>query len=76
MTKEEFYKLFPKDSGIFSGVYDARNGKVDFMYGVKTVIEYLACQVSDEFADEITREFFINMVKSEKSVKNYLTIEK
>lgn len=49
---------------MFRGVYDAKHGKESFMYGVATVMEYLALKVSEEFYEEVSDIFVKNMVKS------------
>lgn len=66
--KRIFNKM--RDCGLFFGKYDARNGKKEFMYGINTVMEYLAYEVSEEFYEEFSNEFLKNMQESEKK---YLT---
>lgn len=56
------------ECGLFCGWYDAKNGNEHFMYGVSTVMEYLAYLVSDEYGDEFSDTFTKNMIKSEKKV--------
>lgn len=56
------------ECGLFCGRYDAKNGNEHFMYGVSTVMEYLAYLVSDEYGDEFSDTFTKNMIKSEKKV--------
>ena len=36
------------------------------MYGIECVMAYVASKVSSDFADKISEEFFMNMVKSEE----------
>lgn len=55
------------ECGLFCGRYDATNGSKKFMYGVSTVMEYLAYLVSEEFGEQIDSEFLKNMKKSEES---------
>jgi hypothetical protein len=43
---------------------DAKNGSWEFMHGVACVIEYLAYQVSEEYGEKFSEEFFKNMEKS------------
>lgn len=50
--------------GIFNGTFDAKNGSWEFMHGVACVMEYLACQVSEEYGEKFSEEFFKNMEKS------------
>lgn len=49
---------------MFRGEYDAKHGSESFMYGVATVMEYLALKVSEEFYEEVSDIFVKNMVKS------------
>lgn len=55
-----------KNCGLFYGNYDARHGDPHFMYGINTVMEYLAYQVSEEYGEEFCEMFLENMIKSEK----------
>ena len=55
------------ECGLFCGRYDATNGSKKFMYGINTVMEYLAYLVSEEFGEQIDSEFLENMKKSEES---------
>lgn len=68
MTEKEFYQIFPKDKtpSFFWGDYNAKNGGYSYMYGIECVIAYVASKVSSDFADKISEEFFMNMVKSEE----------
>lgn len=49
---------------MFRGEYDAKHGKESFMYGIATVIEYLAAKVDEDFYQEVSDTFAKNMVKS------------
>lgn len=49
---------------LFAGQFDAKNGNVNFMYGIETVMEYLTGLVSDEYHDEFEKEFMTNFEKS------------
>ena len=51
---------------LFIGKYDAKNGNEDFMYGIQTVMEFLAYTVSDDFGEKITKKFTQNMIDSKK----------
>ena len=55
------------ECGLFCGHYDAKNGSTEFMYGIATVMEYLAYLVSDDYGAEFEDTFLKNMIKSEKS---------
>lgn len=53
-----------KQIGIFNGTFDAKNGSWEFMHGVACVMEYLAYQVSEEYLEKFSEEFYKNMEKS------------
>ena len=68
MDKSEAYKIVFEDltqCNLFKGIYDAANGKDDFMYGISTVMENIAYNVSEECHDKFTKEFTQNMIESE-----------
>lgn len=71
MSKEEIRQLVLEmmKCPMFRGEYDAKNGNEDFMYGVSTVMEYLAYRVDDEFYQYVSDTFIHNMVKSEEKYK-------
>lgn len=50
--------------GLFAGKFDAKNGKVNFMYGIETVMEYLTLLVSEEYHDDFEEEFDENLISS------------
>ena len=54
------------ECGLFCGRYDAKNGDEKFMYGISTVMEYLAYLVSEEYGEQFDAEFVKNMIESEK----------
>lgn len=58
--------------GIFTGKYDAKNGKEDFMYGIEAVMECLAYMVSDEYGDSFSDTFIKNLIASEQEVKEVI----
>ena len=58
--------------GIFTGKYDAKNGKEDFMYGISTVMECLAYMVSDEYGDSFSDAFVKNLIASEHEIKEVI----
>lgn len=50
-----------KEVPMFMGKYDAKNGNIHFMYGISTVLEYIA----DKAGDEEYRDIFVdNLNKS------------
>ena len=72
MTKEEAYGIVFNDlmkCNIFTGIYDARNGKRSFMYGIGMVMEYIAYNVSPDTYNEFSSYFTNNMIASEKKAK-------
>ena len=54
------------ECGMFCGRYDAKNGSAEFMYGIATVMEYLAYLVDDDYGADFEATFLKNMIKSEK----------
>ena len=50
--------------GLFAGKFDAKNGNVNFMYGIETVMEYLTMLISDKYHDEYEKEFINNFERS------------
>lgn len=55
-----------KECNLFCGIYDARNGKESYMYGICCVMEVIASYAGD---DEFSGEFIKNMIKSEEKVE-------
>lgn len=51
---------------LFRGIYDAKNGKDDFMYGISTVMECIAYKCSEEIGDAFSDMFMQNMATSEE----------
>lgn len=49
---------------LFRGKYDAKNGNESFINGIWTVMEYIACNVSEDVGDKFNNEFAENMTKS------------
>ena len=52
--------------GLMVGKYDAKNGKDLFIYGISTVMEWIAHRVSDEVGCEFSDLFTQNMIESEQ----------
>lgn len=72
MNKTEAFKTVLADlqkHPMFCGLYDAKNGKEDFMHGINTVMEYIAYSISDEVGDEMSSRFVNNMIWSEDKVR-------
>ena len=70
MNKEEIRQLVSKmmECPMFRGEYDAKNGSESFMYGIATVMEYLASCVDDTFCQNVSDVFNRNMVKSQEKI--------
>ena len=71
MNKEEIRQLVLKmmECPMFRGEYDAKHGSESFMYGITTVMEYLASLVDDTFYQKVSDIFTHNMVKSQEKVQ-------
>lgn len=78
MTEQEYDKLLKtayhlvyvdmvsKGPKLFKGYYDAKHGNNSFMYGICTVMEFIADKISPEVYDKFSTEFVTNMNKSEE----------
>lgn len=70
MLKRLAYKIVFNDlikCNMFVGKYDARNGNEDFMYGINTVMEYIAYAINNKTGNFFTEKFTKNMIESKKS---------
>lgn len=56
------------ERALFRGCYDAKNGNKKFMYGISTIMGYLAYLVSEEYGEQFDTEFVKNMTESEKAL--------
>lgn len=73
MNKQEAFKIVYeelKKCPLLMGKYDAKNGNEHFMYGVSTVMEVIAANISEEVQDEYLDTFNENMTKSEEKYKD------
>lgn len=61
-----------RECNMFNGIYNAKNGSVQFMYGISTVMECLAYRVSDEYGDSFSDTFVNNLIASEQKVKEVI----
>lgn len=61
-----------RECNMFNGIYNAKNGKEDFMYGIETVMECLAYMVSDEYGDSFSDTFVKNLIASEQEIKEVI----
>lgn len=69
MTKQEAYKIvyndiLSRDIGLFIGRFDAKNGKPEFMYGISTVMEFIAFECGEEDYEDFQKIWFENFQKS------------
>lgn len=69
MTKQDAYKIvyndiLNRDIGLFLGRFDAKNGKPEFMYGIGTVMEFIALECSEEDYEDFQQIWFENFQKS------------
>lgn len=67
MTVEELFDKMTK-CDLFIGKYDAENGNRHFMFGVASVMEYIANEISEETLVKFTDEFHGNMIDSENKI--------
>lgn len=58
-----------RECNMFNGIYNAKKGSVQFMYGISTVMECLAYMVSDEYGDSFSDTFVNNLIDSEQKVE-------
>ena len=71
MNKEVYKAILDElcECSLFRGQYDAKNGDAHYMFGVWSVMECLACKVSDEEQDKFNTMFAANMLKSEEKAQ-------
>ena len=62
---ELVFKDLTKEIGLFTGKYDALNGSEEFMYGVSSVMNYIAYKAGHEDFEDT---FVANMIKSKEKV--------
>lgn len=76
MTEQlkEAYKMVFDDMTskveLFTGIYDAKHGSKEFMYGVSTVMEYIAYSIDEETGIDFEDLFVNNLIKCKKEVEN------
>lgn len=69
MTKEEAYKIVFEDLKkvpMFMGKYDAKHGNPHFMYGVETVIDFIADNLDKKTYDDFCEMWNKNILESER----------
>ena len=67
MTVEELFAKM-KNCNLFMGKYNAKYGKEEFMYGISTVMEFIAYEISEETYNKFSEEFTKNMLDSQKRI--------
>lgn len=73
MNKREAYKIVLDDlleCNMFKGIYDARNGKPEFIYGIQTIIENIAYMIDDETGDKVSDMITRNIIESMKKAED------
>ena len=67
MSIEELFKKM-QNIDLFIGKYDAKNGNEKFMYGICTVMEFIANEISEETYEKFYDKFLKNMIDSESKI--------
>lgn len=68
--KMVFEDMIDSECGLLIGKYDAKNGDKKYMYGVNTVMEWIAYKVSDSVGDQFSMMFLDNMSESKRKAKS------
>ena len=73
-TVQDAYRIVFNDMmnsgcGLLVGKYDAKNGNEKYMFGVDTVMEWIAYKVSETQGDDFSELFTKNMVESQKKAR-------
>lgn len=74
MSKEEAFTIVYNELikiPMFRGIYDAKNGSIDFMNGVACVMEEIAYSISNDIGEGYAIVSTHNMVQSEKKAGVY-----
>lgn len=53
--------ILNKDIGLFLGRFDAEHGNFHFMFGVETVMEFIATNVSEKNGEDFITMFIDNL---------------
>ena len=64
-----FNDMMNSGCGLLVGKYDAKNGNEKYMFGVDTVMEWIAYKVSEAQGDDFSELFTKNMVESQKKAR-------
>lgn len=73
-TVQDAYRIVFNDMmnsgcGLLVGKYDAKNGNEKYMFGVDTVMEWIAYKVSEAQGNDFSELFTKNMVESQKKAR-------
>lgn len=73
-TVQDAYRIVFNDMmnsgcGLLVGKYDAKNGNEKYMFGVDTVMEWIAYKVSEVQGNDFSELFTKNMVESQKKAR-------
>ena len=71
MTKKEAFEIVFDELtriDLFVGKYDAKHGDKNLMYGISTIMEYIAYQIDEKVLQNFENDFIKNMIKSENKV--------
>ena len=73
-TVQDAYRIVFNDMmnsgcGLLVGKYDAKNGNEKYMFGVDTVMEWIAYKVSEAQGDDFSELFTKNMVESQTKAR-------
>lgn len=73
-TVQDAYRIVFNDMmnsgcGLLVGKYDAKNGNEKYMFGVDTVMEWIAYKVSEAQGDDFSELFTKNMIESQKKAR-------
>lgn len=74
MTKQDAYRIvyndiLNRDIGLFLGKFDAKNGNEKFMYGINTIMEFIALESSEADYNSFQEIWFKNFQESIDKVK-------
>lgn len=64
-----FNDMMNSGCGLLVGRYDAKNGNEKYMFGVDTVMEWIAYKVNETQGDDFSELFTKNMVESQKKAR-------
>jgi hypothetical protein len=73
-TVQDAYRIVFNDMmnsgcGLLVGKYNAKNSNEKYMFGVDTVMEWIAYKVSEAQGDDFSELFTKNMVESQKKAR-------